>query len=674
MSGLRQLLRRPGTPLALVFLCTIVLCWILNHFMPTFPQIQDEFSYLLASDTYSSFRLTNPSHVLWRFFETIHVLEEPTYQSKYPPGQGMALAVGQILFGSALVGVWLSFAAACTAVAWMLKAWLPTRWAVLGGLAAAFNVGNLRFWGGTFMGGSVAMLGGALLFGALIRAMRDPRPRYGLLIGTGLLLLALSRPYEGLVAALPAALVFLVWLVRQREFPPRRVWRGVVAPLTLILALGGAWVLYYNYRVTGDPIRLPYQVYLERYGNDAFFDPDAKPVNRQRAENVRDQIILRSDRQFIHHIGGERYYALLILVALRWLLKSRWGRFALGTFLLTIVATAFTRGAVPHYSAPVAGLGIGLVVQSLAIISSWIRWRVVATAFVAACLALYFHNNYSHFLRELSYWEYKRDASYVAKPPPVPIPDVHDLSKIEDRQLWERFSRWAILARPHHKRRLEEDGDRHLVVVKYAENSTRHREWVYNRADIDGSKIVWARWLDNRPLWPLLSHYPDRRVWLIEPELDPWTMRDFPAAERRTWYLREHGEAHSVLLPNANATDPVHLEVVDPGEQQWFLQAERAFPPLQKGKMYIGGFRARAEAERPLGLGVTQSLEPWANLGLRRRLRVGREWRRFAFGFRAEEDYEVPRLLINFGGSGASVEIADVWLQPLDERSEGDES
>ena len=263
--------------------------------------------------------------------------------------------------------------------------------------------------------------------------------------------------------------------------------------------------------MTGDPIRLPYQVYLERYGNDAFFDPDAKPVNRQRVENVRDQIILRSDRQFIHHIGGERYYALLMLVALRWLLKSRWGRFALGTFLLTIVATAFTRGAVPHYSAPVAGLGIGLVVQSLAIISSWIRWRVVATAFVAACLALYFHNNYSHFMRELSYWEYKRDASYVAKPPPVPIPDVHDLSKIEDRQLWERFSRWAILARPHHKRRLEEDGDRHLVVVKYAENSTRHREWVYNRADIDGSKIVWARWLDNRPLWPLLSHYPDRR-------------------------------------------------------------------------------------------------------------------------------------------------------------------
>ena len=56
--------------------------------MPTFPQIQDEFSYLLASDTYSSFRLTNPSHVLWRFFETIHVLEEPTYQSKYPARSG----------------------------------------------------------------------------------------------------------------------------------------------------------------------------------------------------------------------------------------------------------------------------------------------------------------------------------------------------------------------------------------------------------------------------------------------------------------------------------------------------------------------------------------------------------------------------------------------------------
>ena len=43
-------------------------------------------------------------------------------------------------------------------------------------------------------------------------------------------------------------------------------------------------------------------------------------------------------------------------------------------------------------------------------------------------------------------------------------------------------------------------------------------EWVYNSADIDGSKVVWARDMDAADNLELIRYYTDRKVWLVEPD------------------------------------------------------------------------------------------------------------------------------------------------------------
>ena len=136
--------------------------------IPT-PQVLDDFTSLYQGDTLAHFRFANASHPLHQFFETLFVLQQPTYSSIYPPGQGIALAIGKLIFGKSWAGVALSIGAFCALCYWMLRAWISPGWALLGGVFAAIEFGPLSQWMNSLWGGGVSACAGCLVFGALPR-------------------------------------------------------------------------------------------------------------------------------------------------------------------------------------------------------------------------------------------------------------------------------------------------------------------------------------------------------------------------------------------------------------------------------------------------------------------------------------------------------------------------
>ena len=504
-GALRRLARRRGLAIGLVGVlafggsAAVSLLWRFP-----IPSGHDEFSYLLAADTFAHGRLTNPPHPLWVHFESIHILQQPTYASKYPPGQGLMLALGQVLGGHPVVGVWLSVALACAVLTWMLQAWLPPPWALLGGLLAVVRLGLFSYWAQSYWGGAVAALGGALLFGALPRLLCYPRVREALLFGLGLTLLANTRPYEGLLVSLVAGAVLLPGLWGA---PARGALSRVGLPLVLVVGLTAGAMAYYNFRVTGDPLRLPYQVHEEAYGMAPVFlwqRPRATPVYRHQAlldfhwRNAFPYMHQRSFpgfftekvkevRKFWHFYLGPAL--TLPLVMLPWALKDRWMRLALLTCGVVAVGLLVETWMIPHYAAPATAVLYALVLQSMRHLRVW-RWRDQPTGrlLVWAILAL----------------------SIVLSP-----------------QMQMRLPAWS-LHRAQLLASLETDGDRHLVVVRYWPRHNPHWEWVNNGADIDGAKVVWAREMEPSQNRTLLEYFKDRRAWLLEADTQPPRLAPYP--------------------------------------------------------------------------------------------------------------------------------------------------
>src|SRR6266852_4655540 len=188
---LGQLARRQGLAVAVAGITALLLRLAILPLSPIPQQfIHDDFSFLLAADTFAFGRLTNPTPAMWAHFESFHITMKPTYMSMYFPAQGLVMAAGKLLTGHPWYGILVVTALMCSAICWMLQAWLPPTWALLGGILAILRIGLFSYWINTYAGaGSIAALGGALVLGALPRFMNRVRLRDGLLLAAGVILL-----------------------------------------------------------------------------------------------------------------------------------------------------------------------------------------------------------------------------------------------------------------------------------------------------------------------------------------------------------------------------------------------------------------------------------------------------------------------------------------------------
>ena len=498
LTACRKLARSgPGVFAAMFLLGLLASALLSSHGHLPQPIIHDDFSNLLAADTFASGRLTNPTHPLWQHFEGMHIIQQPTYMSKYPPGNALMLALGQTLFGEPLAGVWLSMGLAAAAIAWMLRGWLPPNWALLGAVIAACRFSPS--WGEMYTGGALAACGGALMIGAVQRLTASVRPRYAMLAAAGAVILANTRPYEGLVTAVVCG-AFLAWSRPALKLALTRI----VVPALLVLLPAALWMGYYNQRITGDPFVLPYQLHDATYAANPLFlwQADIDQVPDYRHQSMRDYYegwerprYLRK-REFLGfnsslvtkiYIFSRFFFGPILLIPVL-LMIPYWRKsgMALPTTAVAAVLLALTQALYlhPHYAAPIAGAMILIAIQGMRRLRLWRPGeRPVGVAITVSIIAV----SLLYLLVPLS--------QTLAEPGRSATPRTKIIEQLK-----------------------REEG-KHLVLVRYPPGHSSHEEWVYNRADIDQAQIVWARDLDPESNRRLADYFSGRRFWqLLLPE------------------------------------------------------------------------------------------------------------------------------------------------------------
>ena len=543
------------------------------------PAVQEEFSDLLQADTFAHGRLANPPHPMSVFFDSVHIIQYPTYASARLPGIAVFLWAGEAMFHQPWLGVCLAVAAMCGAFYWMLLGWTRPLWAFVCAILFGLRFGIFTYWMNSYWPGSPAALGGALALGAVPRLARQPALSTAVLFGVGCVILFMNRPLEGLVFIIPAAIaVAIAWFQSRRPIPWRDIAVKVMIPVFAIGVTAAAAMLLYNKATTGCPNVLAYSVW--RHGQAIvpifwlapirhdhlvyyslqtwqffhvwevdiyeslhsgwllrmsiltghvleFFSGDVgilflagllfPPLGRMRKHpklwlGFYLAAFPAAGIGILVRIGRSTDPAFLALLAYAFVLAIRFGPKS-GRLILPIVALFLGFGlrlattyTMPTYYPEFLAPAMVLVADGFRRLHAWSRERRLGAAIARnLCLAC---------------------ITMVAVQAAIPVSGFHLTG---EAPFYMTSYENRLTERGRVENFLEEQPGPQLAIVRYTHQHDVLLEWVWNKADIDHQKVVWAR--EQKPEWTshLLRYYSSRKAWLIEPDVNPPRVTPYPA-------------------------------------------------------------------------------------------------------------------------------------------------
>src|SRR5262249_22558574 len=298
-------------------------------------------------------------------------------------------------------------------------------------------------------------------------------------------------------------------------------------PMALMLALTACGVGYYFYRVTGSPFRLPEIVQREPYALAPLFLWDSlghEPAYRHKA--LHDFYAVWEVKEVLPEIRtapGLIWNALKKVISV-WLFflgpaltlpllflreivrRDRRMRPLIIITAVSLVAMELNAWFYPHYAAPIACVLFALVVQGLRHLRVWRRRSgaglLLARTVPAICVGMIAVRLAAEPLGFLF-------------PPAWPMTWYHTPD--------------GNVARAHVLERLSAEPGGQLVIVRYRPgHNAVMNEWVYNRPDIDGAKVVWARDMSPVENRELLEYFSNRRAWLVEADETPPKVSPYP--------------------------------------------------------------------------------------------------------------------------------------------------
>jgi hypothetical protein len=361
------------------------------------------------------------------------------------------------------------------------------------------------YWVASYWGGAVAATGGALVIGALGRLQRRLSTYDAVLFALGVAILANSRPYEGLLLTVAAAVILAVRMLRCRV-RLRVALQKFVFPVAVIMTITGGAMSYYCWRTTGNPLRLPYQENLRQYIPRRMFiwgETQSKVYRHEALARVY-KFLMREGFSFKRktYDAAKRilFFYLGPVLATSLLMMFRVVRDRrIWPVLMCCVVVALGVLCVEwvhiHYVAPLTGAFIIVVMYCLRHMVAF-RPRSLTIGRITAVLLL----STSFIVTAADAWASRG---------------------------WHSAG-WA-LERERIQDQLIRQGGKHLVLVRYSPKHEPWREWVYNAADIDAAPVVWAREMPDNSA--LLRYFADRQIWLLEVDLAPQTIQRYQARE-----------------------------------------------------------------------------------------------------------------------------------------------